>query len=154
MRTILQGLVLVTVPLFASSCFATNPQPQSNLSASSSEREILSVKKLWENRQQFDGTVVRVYGFYYNNPPTSALFPDQESFEKKDGSKCLWIGSDKPNSKAESVARKDRVWVAVVGTFKNRGAGTFDQFFAQLEDVTDFQVLPGNPSNARPEPTK
>jgi hypothetical protein len=142
------------MPFFASSCFATNPQPQSNLSAPPSEREALSVQKLWENRQQLDGKVVRVYGFYYNNPPTSALFPDQESFDKKDSSKCLWIGADKPNSKAESVARKDRVWTAVEGSFKNQGAGTFDQFFAQLEDVTDFQVLPGNPSKARTEPAK
>lgn len=135
-------LLMLLVVSLSSSC-ASNQHTPPNVNAPSIGKTPISVKELCNNRAQLSGHTVSVYGFYYSNSPTSALFPDQASFDKKDSSNCLWIGQDKPASRAASTPRKNGVWVIIEGTLKNESAGPFDQFFAQLEEVTSFQVLPG-----------
>lgn len=143
MKIIVYLISSMVLAFLATACVAIKPDESAGIITS--RYSAMSIRDLMENRHELDGRVVKVFGFYYEKPPIAALYPDKDSFEKGNASLILWIGSDRPNSKAESIARRSHAWAVIEGTLKNQSVGVFDQFSAQLVDVTDFQVLSEKP---------
>ncbi|MBM3843187.1 MAG: hypothetical protein FJ397_08000 [Verrucomicrobia bacterium] len=101
----------------------------------------LSIKELWQRRAALDGQIVRVRGFYILESPISALYESRTAFDQEKHPLGLWIGANKPGSLADRGKRTHLVDAEVEGRFVNRTAGTFEQFFSQLEEITSFTVL-------------
>ncbi|QYM79527.1 hypothetical protein K0B96_02610 [Horticoccus luteus] len=101
----------------------------------------VSLSELWQRRVELDGQVVRVRGFYVLESPISALYESRRAFDHDKHPLSLWIGANRPGSSAEKGKRGHLVDAVIEGRFVNQTAGTFEQFFAQLEDVTSFTLL-------------
>ena len=102
---------------------------------------VLTIEELLSRkRSDLDDHVIRVKGFLFFKAPESALYPSETGFKTLPKGPALWIGADKVDSIAARTPRPHLAWVVIEGTFKDKPAGMFDAYFAQLEEIVIIQA--------------